>query len=96
VVAGSHVGRTGGVIHYEFGTTNTQNQKFERTGALGDVACEKGFCRISPGIAGTGVFWSFITTAWRTVKEPIDTLMLWFECEGRLDSLVAHDLLSQT
>jgi hypothetical protein len=39
VVAGSPVGRTGGVIHYEFGKT-IQNQKFERTGAP-DVACEK-------------------------------------------------------
>src|SRR5271168_90300 len=33
VVVSSPVGRTGGVIHYEFGKT-IQNQKFERTGAL--------------------------------------------------------------
>jgi nucleoside phosphorylase len=33
VVVSSPVGRTGGVIHYEFGKT-MQNQKFERTGAL--------------------------------------------------------------
>jgi len=33
VVISSPVGRTGGVIHYEFGKT-IQNQKFERTGAL--------------------------------------------------------------
>jgi nucleoside phosphorylase len=33
VVVSSPVGRTGGVIHYEFGKT-VQNQKFERTGAL--------------------------------------------------------------
>jgi hypothetical protein len=34
VVVSSPVGRTGGVIHYEFGST-IQNQKFERTGTLG-------------------------------------------------------------
>src|SRR5271156_5840939 len=33
VVVSSPVGRTGGVIHYEFGKT-IQNQKFERTGVL--------------------------------------------------------------
>src|SRR5271155_5783334 len=33
VVISSPVGKTGGVIHYEFGKT-IQNQKFERTGAL--------------------------------------------------------------
>ena len=33
VVVSSPVGRTGGVIHYEFGKT-IQNKKFERTGAL--------------------------------------------------------------
>ena len=33
VVVSSPVGRTGGVIYYEFGKT-IQNQKFERTGAL--------------------------------------------------------------
>src|SRR5436309_3177742 len=33
VVVSSPVGRTGGVIHYEFGKT-IQNQKFERTGTL--------------------------------------------------------------
>jgi nucleoside phosphorylase len=33
VVVSSPVGRTGGVIHYEFGKT-IQNQKFERTGSL--------------------------------------------------------------
>ena len=33
VVVGSPVGRTGGVIQYEFGKT-IQDQKFERTGAL--------------------------------------------------------------
>jgi nucleoside phosphorylase len=33
VVVSSPVGRTGGVIHYEFGKT-IQNQKFKRTGAL--------------------------------------------------------------
>jgi nucleoside phosphorylase len=33
VVVSSPVGRTGGVIHYEFGKT-IQNQRFERTGAL--------------------------------------------------------------
>ena len=85
----------GGVIHYEFGKT-IQSQKFERSGALGDVTCEKGFRRTSPDITGTGVFWSFIATAWINVKELIDTLTLWFKCEGRLDSLVTHGLLSQT
>lgn len=33
VVVSSPVGRTGGVIHYEFGKT-IQNKKLERTGAL--------------------------------------------------------------
>ena len=33
VIVSSPVGRTGGVIHYEFGKT-IQNKKFERTGAL--------------------------------------------------------------